>query len=68
MIMKEKKEQPQLREHESAKEIPPVPDDNGEICKGQCGTTHLCRDCQLEKVGLHEEKLNRKGRSDDKKE
>jgi hypothetical protein len=68
MIRKEKKEQPLLQEHESAKEIPLVLDDNGEICKGQCGTTHLCRDCQLEKDRLHEEKLNRKGRSDDKKE
>lgn len=45
-----------------------IPDELWENCKGQCGTTPWCRDCKLEKEKLLEEKLNREGRSDDKKE
>jgi hypothetical protein len=66
MIMKEKKEQTLVEEQKSAEENPSVPDDLWDNCKGQCGYTHWCRDCLLEKEKLLEERLNREGRSDDK--
>jgi hypothetical protein len=46
----------------------PVQDDLWENCKGQCGFTPWCRECTLVREKLLEEKLNRKGRPDDKEE
>jgi hypothetical protein len=66
MIMKEKKEQPLAQEQQSAGETPSVLDDDWENCKGQCGAYPWCRECMREKERLHEERLNRQGRSDDK--
>jgi hypothetical protein len=63
MIMKEKTAQSPVSEQE---ENAMVTDDLWENCKGQCGTTHWCRDCMREKEKLLEEKLNRERRSDDK--
>jgi hypothetical protein len=68
MIIKEKKEQRLAQEHNSARETPSVLDDDWEYCKGQCGADPWCRECMREKERLHEERLNRQGRSDDKKE
>ncbi len=36
----------------------PVPDENGEICTGQCGYQPFCRDCMKEKERLEKERLN----------
>jgi len=66
MIMKEKKEQPLAQEQQSARETLSVLDDDWENCKGQCGADPWCRECVREKERLHEERLNRQGRSDDK--
>jgi hypothetical protein len=66
MIMKEKKEQPLAQEQQPARETPSVLDDDWENCKGQCGSDPWCRECMREKERLHEERLNRQGRSDDK--
>ncbi len=68
MTLQEKTEEPTLRDQKTGEENQQVPDELWENCKGQCGTTPWCRDCQLEKEKLHEERLNRQGRSDDKKE
>jgi hypothetical protein len=66
--MKEQTEDPAILDQKKAEETLHVPDETWENCKGQCGNTPWCRDCQLEKEKLHEERLNRQGRSDDKKE
>jgi len=68
MTMKEKTAAPALHDQITGEKKLRVPDELWENCKGQCGTTPWCRDCQLEKDKLHEEQLNREGRSDDKKE
>jgi hypothetical protein len=66
MIMMEKKEKPLAQEQQSARETSSVLDDHWENCKGQCGADPWCRECMREKERLHEERLNRQGRSDDK--
>jgi hypothetical protein len=38
-----------------------------ENCRGQCGADPWCQMCMREKERLHEEWLNREGRTDDKK-
>jgi len=66
--MKEQTAETAIRDQKNAEETLRVPDEPWENCKGQCGTTPWCKECQLEKEKLHEERLNRQGRSDDKKE
>jgi hypothetical protein len=68
MTLEEETEESTLRDQKTGEENQEVPDELWENCKGQCGTTPWCRDCQLEKEKMHEEMLNRQGRSDDKKE
>jgi hypothetical protein len=68
MTLEEETEESTLRDQKTGEENQEVPDELWENCKGQCGTTPWCRDCQLEKEKMHEERLNRQGRSDDKKE
>jgi hypothetical protein len=61
MTMEEKTADPALRDQKNAEETLRVPDEPWENCKGQCGTTHWCRDCLLQKEKLREERLNRQG-------
>ena len=68
MTLNEKTEKAALRDVKTGKEEQRAADEVWENCKGQCGFTPWCRDCQLEKEKLHKEWLNRQGRSDDKEE
>ncbi len=66
MTIEEKTADPALPEPRATKEKQQGADEPWENCKGQCGTTPWCRECMREKERLHEERLNRQGRSDDK--
>jgi hypothetical protein len=68
MTIEEKTADPALPDQKTGEEKQRVPDELWENCRGQCGFTPWCRECQLEKEKLHQEWLNRQGRSDDKKE
>lgn len=66
MTIEEKTVDPALRDQKTGEEKQRVPDELWENCKGQCGADPWCRECMREKERLHEERLNRQGRSDDK--
>jgi len=66
--MKEKTPEPALPEQKANEERERRLDEIWENCKGQCGADPWCMECMREKERLHEERLNRQGRSDDKKD
>ena len=68
MTIEEKTADPARLKQKATEEKQQGADEPWENCKGQCGNTPWCRECIREKERLHEERLNRQGRSDDKKD